>query len=74
MLDVFEPLEVRNSNTTTIAKHIGKETDTSPQEDILSSSGGGSIGSLDDEFTVEFLSIVSIDCLLKSSGDEDVTK
>ena len=74
MLDVFEPLEVRNSNTTTIAKHIRKETDTSPQEDILGPSGGGSIGSLDNKLAVEFLSIVSIDCLLKSSGDEDVTK
>ena len=74
MLDVFEPFEVGNSDTSTIAKNIGEEADASSQEDILSTSGGWSICSLDYQFAVEFLSVIGVDCLLESSGDEDVTK
>lgn len=74
MLNVFKPFKVGNSDTTTIAKHIGKEADTSPQEDILGPSGSGSICSLDDKFAVEFLSIVGVDCLLKSGRDKNIAK
>lgn len=34
---------------------------------------GGSVGSFDDQFSIEFLSISDIYGLLEGSGDEDVT-
>jgi hypothetical protein len=61
MFDVFKPLEVRHSDTTTIAKNIWKEASTFSQKYLLCSSSSRSIGSLDDELTIEFISIVLID-------------
>jgi hypothetical protein len=61
MLDVLQPLEVANGYTTGIAKHIGQELHSFLSEYLLSSFGGGPIGSLNNEFTVEFVGIPDID-------------
>lgn len=61
MLQILKPLEVRHSDATPIAKHIRKEADASPQENVLSCPRGRSIGSLNYQLTVELLSIILVD-------------
>lgn len=74
MLEVFQPLKVRHSDTTSVAEHVWKETDSFFEEYFFSFSCGGSIGSLDDEFALEAVGVVEVDGLLKSGRDEDITK
>lgn len=72
MIHILQPLEVADSNTTSIAQHIGQELDASWEEDLLSFNCGWAIGSLDDEFAVEFVCVVAVDWFLEGGGDEDV--
>lgn len=72
MLDVLEPFKVRDSHTTSIAQDIWKEAHSFLQENLLALSGSGSVGSLNDKLTVEFVRIVGVDGLLEGSRNEDI--
>lgn len=74
MLDVLEPLKVGHCHTSTVAEHIGEETDSLPEQDLLTGSGGWSVGCLDDQLALEPVCVVLIDGLLEGSRDEDVTR
>ena len=74
MFDVFEPFEVRNSDTTSIAKDVREETDSLIKQDLFSISGCRTIGSFDDQFALEFVSVVSVYGLFESSRDEDIAE
>ena len=74
MLDIFQPLKVRDGDTTTIAQDIGKEADTFFQQNFLAFASGGTVGSFNDQFALEPVSVVAVDGLLKGSRDEDVAK
>ena len=74
MLQVLEPLEVRDRDTTSVAEHIRKETNPSSQENIFSCSRSGPISSFDDQLATELFRIVFVDRLFESSRDEEVAK
>lgn len=61
VLDILEPLEVADSDTTSVAEHIRQEAHSLLEQDLLSLAGGGTIGSLHDELALETVSIVDVD-------------
>ena len=74
MFEILQPFEVRDSHTTSVAENIGKETDSFTEQNLFSSSGSGTIGSLNDEFALEFISIISVDGLFVGGRDENIAK
>lgn len=74
MFQVFQPLKVRDSDTTSVTEHVWKEADSFFEEDFLSFSGGGSIGSFNDQFALEPFCVIEIDGLLKGCWDEDIAE
>lgn len=74
MLDILEPFEVGHGHTTSIAQDIRQEANSFSDENLFCSHSGWTIGSFDDKFALEAVSIVSIDGLFESSGNEDITK
>ena len=61
MFEVLQPFEVADSHTSSIAKHVRKESNTLGQADLFSLDGGRSIGGFNNQLAFESISIVSID-------------
>ena len=61
MVHVLQPFEVTDSDTTSVTQDIRQELDSSSEKDLFSLNGGWSVGSLDNEFAVELVSVVSVD-------------
>ena len=74
MLEVLQPFKIRHSDTTSVAENIRKEADSFSEKNLFGSSGGGSVGSFDDDFALEFICVVSVDGLFESSRNEKVTR
>ena len=74
MLEVLEPFKVRDGHTTSVAKDIREEADSLTEKYLLGCSSSWAIGSFNDEFTLEFFSIVSVDSLFEGGRDEEITR
>jgi len=74
VIEVLEPLEVGAGNTTTIDEHVWGTNNTSAEEDLLGSVSGRAIGTLEDSFDVNVLSITSVKGLLSGSRDHAVSR
>lgn len=74
VLDVLEPLEVADGDTSSIAEHIRQEADSLFEEDILALASRWSVCSLDDELALELVCVVDVDGLLESCRDEYVAE
>lgn len=74
MLNILEPLEVRHSDTTSVAKHIGQEVYSFANQNLFCLCSGGAIGSFNDQFTLEFVCVVSVDGLFEGSWNEDIAE
>lgn len=74
VLEVLQPLEIADSDSTSIAEDVRQESDTLGQADLLSFDGGGAIGSLHDDFALEEMGIVDVDGHFESGRDENVTE
>lgn len=74
MLNVLEPLEVADCDTSSVAEHIRQEADSLFEENILALAGCWSVGSLDDELALELVCVVDVDGLLEGCWDEDVAE
>ena len=74
MLEVLEPLEIADSDTSSIQEDIRKEADTLSSADPFPFQGGGAIGSLDYDFALETMGIVLVDGHLEGSRDEEITE
>lgn len=74
VLEVLKPLKVGDGHTTSVAENVGKEADSLGQENLLGGSRGRAIGGLDDELTLEFICVVSVDGLFEGSRDEEVAR
>jgi hypothetical protein len=60
VFDVLEPLEVGHSHTTTVAKHIRQEVHSLFEQDLFGLGSSRTVGSLNDQFTLETVSVVAI--------------
>lgn len=74
MLNILEPLEIRHSDTTSIAKDIGQEIHSFAYQDLFSLCSRGAIGSFNNQFTLEFICVVSVDGLFKGSRNENIAE
>lgn len=72
VLDVLEPLEVRDSDTAAVCKHVRNDDDAAFHESLFSHKGSRAIGTFQDNAAVEGVRIVDRDRLLNCSGDQDV--
>ena len=61
MLDVLEPLEVANCDSTGVAEHIWQEAHSLLEQDLLALAGGGTISGLHDELALETVGVVDVD-------------
>ena len=73
VVQIFQPLKVTDSHTTSITQDIRKEVNTSFDEDFFSFESSRPISSLNNKFRLEFVSIIDIDCLLKCSRNKEIT-
>ena len=72
MLDVLEPLEVADCDTSSVAEHVRQEAHSLFKEDILTLAGCRSICSLNDELALELVCVVDVDGLLEGCWDEEI--
>lgn len=72
MFQILQPFEIADSNTTCITQNIRQELNTLVSQDLFTFHCGWSIGSLNDKFGLELVSIVLVDGLLQSSWNEEV--
>ena len=57
MFEVLEPLEVGAGYTTTVDQKIGGADDASLDEDLFSSVGGGTVGTLEDSLDFDITGV-----------------
>ena len=57
VFEVLEPLEVGAGDTTTVDQKIGGADDASLDEDLFSSVGGGTVGTLEDSLDFDITSV-----------------
>jgi hypothetical protein len=72
VVEVLEPLEVGDSDTTTVHEKIRAANDASGSEDLLTSEGGRAISTLNDDLALQVRSIALVNGFLGSSGNEEV--
>jgi hypothetical protein len=61
VIEVLEPFEVRNSDTTTIKEEIWADSNTSLDKDFLTSECGWSVGTFNYYLALEFDSVILVD-------------
>lgn len=61
MIHVLQPFKVTDSDTTSVTQDIRQELDSSSEKNLFSLNSGWSVGSLNNKFTVELVSVVSVD-------------
>lgn len=61
MIEILEPFEITDSDSSSIAKNVGKELDSFFKEDFLTFKGSRTISSLDNQLGLEFISVVDVD-------------
>ena len=61
MIHVLQPFKVTDSDTTSVTQDIRQELDSSSEKNLFSLNSGWSVGSLNNQFTVELVSVVSVD-------------
>jgi len=74
MVEVLQPFEVRDGNTTSVQQDIGQDEDTSLGEDIFGSEGSGSVSSFSQDLALELASIELVDGLFDGSRDSEITR
>jgi hypothetical protein len=74
VVEVLQPFEVADSDTSSIAENIGQELNSFVEENLFSFEGSGSIGCFNNQFGFESMGIIDIDRLFKSGRDEEIAK
>ena len=74
MTQVLQPFEVTNGDTSCVAKNVGKELNALFQKNLLGFESCRAIGSLNNQASLELVSIVDVDGLLKGSWNEEITE
>lgn len=74
MIEIFQPFEVADSDSTGIAENIRQELDSLLQQNLLSLESSGAVGCLNDEFGLESVGVADVDGLLQGGWDEEITR
>lgn len=61
MIEVLEPLEVADSDTSSIAEDVRKELNALSQQDLLALQSSGPISSLHNQLCLESIGVVHVD-------------
>merc|ERR1719427_118354 len=73
MIEVLQPLEVRDSDTTSVDVEIGDNQDIAVLKNLVASGGDGAVGSLGNNLGLDLVGVALVDDFLNGGGDEDVT-
>jgi len=74
VINVFEPFEIANSDTSSVTENIRQKLDSLLKEDLFCLKSSGTIGSLNYELGLESVGIVDVDRFFKSSGDKEIAE
>lgn len=74
MAEVLQPFEVTNGDTSSVTQNVGKELNALLQKNLLSFESCRTIGSLNNQASLELVGIVNVDGLLKSGWDEEIAE
>lgn len=74
MTQVFQPLEVTNGDTSCVTKNVGKELNAFIQKNFLGFKSCGTVGGFNNQASLELVSIVDVDRLLKGGWNEEITE
>lgn len=72
MIEILQPLKVTDGHTSSVTQNIRQEMDASVDKDLLAFKGSGSIGSLNNKLSLEFMGIVDVDRFFKGSRDKEI--
>jgi hypothetical protein len=61
VIEVFQPFEIAYSHSSSIAKDVWQELNAFLKENLLSLQSGGPVSSLNNQFSLEAMSVVNID-------------
>lgn len=73
MLQVLQPLEVADGNASSVGKEVGDNADLLLEKDCLAVGGGGTVGSLKEELSLDLVGVVDVDGLLNGAWCQDIT-
>merc|ERR1719471_1361711 len=73
MIEILEPLEVRDRDSSSVDVHVRDDETTSVLEDLVSGGSDGSISSLSDDPGLDLGGIALVNSFLHSSGNQDIT-
>jgi hypothetical protein len=74
VIEVLEPFEVADSDTSCIAENVRQKLDSLLEEDLFSLKSGGAVGGFNDEPGLEPVGIVDVDGFFEGSGDEEIAE
>jgi hypothetical protein len=74
VLEVLQPFEIADCNSTSITEHIWQESNSFGEANLLSLDGCGPISSLDNNFALKSVSVVDVDGHFKCSWDKDIAE
>jgi hypothetical protein len=74
VFQVLQPFEITDSDTTGITQNIWQELNAFISQDLFSFQSGWTVGSFNDKFGLEFVSIVFVDSFFQSSGNKEVNR
>jgi len=72
VVEVLEPFEVGDGDSTGVKEDIGEEDDAFLGGDFLGGLGGRAVGGFGDHLALEFMSVELVEGLFEGGGDEDV--
>jgi hypothetical protein len=74
MVQVLQPFQITDGNTTSVAKDIWQEFNTLRKEDFFGFHGGWTIRCLNNQLAFKSVGVVGVDGFFNSSWNEEVAK
>ncbi len=72
MVQVLDPFEVGDGDTTGVHVEVGQDHDVALEELLVGIGGGRSVGTLGDDLGLDLVDVLGGDLALESGGHEDV--
>lgn len=74
VIEVLQPFEVTDGNTTSVTEDVGQEFNTLGQKDLFGFHSGWAVGCFNDQFAFKSVSVVGINRFFNGSWDKEVTE
>lgn len=74
MVEVLEPFEVTDSDSSGIAENVGQELNALFEQDLLAFKSSGSICGFNNQLCLEPVSILDVDRLLQCCRNEEIAR